>query len=304
MMRLPAVRLPRLSFDWLGALGNRMLWLYVAYTVVLFAVSLLITFPHELLIRQLLTGVNRGAVGIEFTGARFAWWNGYELNGLRFGPAADGQTPFLECSHLFVRPALGPLIHGNPYDLLLKAELYGGTAEGEVLLAGNTLLGHLSFKDVNLNRYRTLTALLEEGQLNGRLSGDVAFQAVNGKVNAGPANGELLMDGAALTSAKVNGFTVPDIRLRQTKLKFAAKEGRLDVQEFQATGDVNVQASGNITLREPIQDSVLNLRGTIEQSVATPDAIKTLIALIPRPAGAKADAPITLTGTLARPRVR
>jgi type II secretion system protein N len=304
-MRLPAIRIPRLSFEWLGALGGRTTWLYIGYTAVLFAVCLFITFPHELLIRRVLTGVNRGPVGIEFTSARFAWWDGYDLIGMRFGPIADdSQPPYLECSHMFVRPALGPLIHGNPYDLLLRAELYGGAARGEISLTGNNLAGYIHFSDLSLNRYRTLTSLLDEGQLNGRLSGDLTFQAVNGKFNAGTAGGELRLEGGGLAAAKVNGFTVPDIRFRESKLKFAVKDGRVEIQEFQATGDVNVQASGNITLHEPIQDSVLNFRGTVEQSLATPDAIKTLVALIPRPAGAKPDTPITLTGTLARPRLR
>lgn len=304
-MRLPALRVPRLSFEWLGALAGRALWLYIGYTTLLFALCLLATFPHELLIRRVLTGVNRGAVGVDFNGASFAWWNGYELTGLRFGPVpADHQAPYLECSRVWVRPALGALIHGNPYDLLLHAELYGGTADGEISLANGTMVGRIVFKDLGLGRYRTLTALLDEGQLNGRVSGELRFQAVNGKFGTGPATGDLVVDGAALSAAKVNGFSVPDIRLRQAKLKFTLKDGRLDLQEFQSSGDVTAQASGTLTLHDPVPDSILNVRATVEQSLATPDAIKTLIALIPRAPGSKPDAPITISGTLGRPRVR
>jgi hypothetical protein len=65
-----------------------------------------------------------------------------------------------------------------------------------------------------------------------------------------------------------------------------------------------VQGSGNVTLREPLSESILNLRATIQQSLATPDALKTLVALIPRPPGSKPDAPVMISGTLGRPHVR
>jgi type II secretion system protein N len=236
---------------------------------------------------------------------RFAWFHGYEIDGVRLTSAtSDGQAPYLECNRLWVRPALGALLRGNLYDFLLRADLYGGTANGEVRINGPSMAGALVWEDLSLGRYRGLTALLDEGQVAGRVSGTLNFEGRAPNLNPGQGTGELFIDGAALTGAKVAGFPVPDLRLRQTRTKFVVREGRLEVQEFQATGDVDVQASGNIVLRDPPEESMLNLRVTIQQSLATPDAVKTLVGLIPRPPGSKPDAPIMLTGTLARPRVR
>lgn len=310
-MRLPQVRLPRLrlpplrfSFDWLGTLGGRRTVLYAGYTAALFLLFLLVTFPHELVVRRALSGAHAPAA-IDFNGVRFAWFSGYQIDGLRIAStSADGQTPYIECNRLWVRPALRALLRGNPYDFLLQADLYGGAASGEVSVNGTSMTGTLQWKDLSLGRYRAATALLDEGQLAGRVSGAMNFEGRAPNLNPGQGTGELFIDGAALTGAKVAGFPVPDLRLRQTKAKFAIREGRLEVQEFQATGDVDVQATGNIVLREPPEESMLNLRVTIQQSLATPDAIKTLVGLIPRPPGAKPDAPITLTGTLAHPHVR
>jgi type II secretion system protein N len=305
-MRLPRLPLPqvRFSLDWLGNLGGRRTVLYSGYTAVLFLLCLLVTFPHELLVRRALNTV-RAPVSIDFTGVSFAWFNGYEINGMRIASNnADGQAPYLECTRLWVRPALRALLRGNPYDFLLRADLYGGIATGEVIVNGSSMAGTLQWKDLSLARYRVLTALLDEGQLAGRLSGAMNFEGRAPNLNPGQSTGELFVEGAALTGAKVSGFPVPDLRLRQTKAKFAVREGRLEVQEFQATGDVDVQASGNIVLRDPPEESMLNLRVTIQQSLATPDAVKTLVGLIPRAPGSKPDAPITLTGTLARPHVR
>ena len=304
-MRLPRLRLPRprLSFEWIGALGGRTTLLYVGYTLALFLVFLLLTFPHELLVRRALSGVNRGPVEVDFKSLSVGL-NGYDIAGARVGPAVDDQPPYVECSRLWVRPSLEALLRGNPYDFLVSADLYGGKARGEVNVAAGGLAGSVQWRDVDIGRYRTVTSLLDEGQLTGKLSGQFSFETRANNVSAGQGNGEISIDGASITAAKVNGLTVPDVKLRQTRAKFQVRTGHIEVQEFQTAGDINAQGSGQITVRDPLQDSVLNLRVTVVTGLETPDAIKTLVAMIPRQPGAKPDAPISITGTLASPRVR
>jgi len=305
-MRLPGLRLPRpqVSLDWLGALGGRTTFLYIGYTTVLFVAFLLLTFPHELLVRRALSSVNTGAVDVDFKAVNFAWFNGYEITGTSVAALANEGSPYLECSRLWVRPSFGALVRGNPYDLLVSAELYGGKVVGEITLNGDKTAGNLELRELDLGRYRTLTSLLEEGQIAGHLSGQLLFEAPAGNLNAGNASGQFNLDGGNLAGAKIGGFPIPDLRQRQTTLKFLVRNGHLEVQELQTTGDLNAQASGQIVLRNPLEESVLNLRATIATSLETPDAIKGAIALIPRAPGAKPDAPITVTGTLARPRLR
>lgn len=304
-MRLPRLRLPRphLSFEWIGALGGRTMLLYIGYTLVLFVVFLLFTFPHELLVRRALSGVNRGAVEVDFKSLSLGY-DGYEISNARVAPAADDQPPYLECSRLWVRPSLAALVRGNPYDFLVSADLYGGKARGEVNVAAGGLTGSLQWRDVEVSRYRTLTALLDEGQLGGKVSGQFTFEARGNSVGAGQGSGEVSIDGASIAGAKVNGFTVPDLKLRQARAKFQVRAAHVEIQEVQTSGDINAQGSGQISLRDPIQESVLNLRATIVTGLETPDAIKALVALIPRQPGAKPDAPITITGTFTSPRVR
>jgi type II secretion system protein N len=304
-MRLPRLRipLPHLSFEWIGALGGRTMLLYVGYTLILFVVCLLLTFPHELLVRRALSAVNRGAVEVDFKSLNLGY-NGYEISGARIAPAAEDQPPYLECSRLWVRPSLAALVHGDPYDFLISADLYGGQARGELNVASGGLAGSVQWSGVDLGRYRTVTSLLDEGQLAGKVSGAFSFETRGNNLGAGQGNGEVSIDGASITAAKVNGFTVPDLKLRQAHAKFQVRTGHVEIQEFQTAGDINAQGSGQISLRDPLQDSALNLRTTVVTSLETPDAIKALIALIPRPPGAKPDAPITISGTIANPRIR
>jgi type II secretion system protein N len=304
-MRFPRLRLPqlRLSFEWIGALGGRSTLLYVGYTLLLFVVFVLLTFPHELLVRRALSSVNRGPVGIDFKAVNFAWFNGYQLSGTRVGPLNSDHTPYLECSRVWVRPAWGALVRGNPYNFLVEADLYGGQARGELSLAGGGVDGWLQWRGLDVGRYRTLTALLDEGQIGGKVSGQFSFQA-RSNLGAGQASGEIVLDGASINAGKVKGFPVPDIKLRQTRMKFQMQSGHVELQEVEVTGDVNAQGSGQIVLREPLLDSTLNLRASIVTSLETPDTLKAAVALIPRPPGAKPDAPITITGTLGSPRIR
>lgn len=304
-MRLPRLSLPRprLSFEWIGALGGRTTLLYVGYTLLLFVVSLVVTFPHELLVRRALSRVSHGPVEVDFKSLGLGF-NGYEISGAHIAPAADDQPPYVEFSHIWLRPSLGALVRGNPYDFLVSADLYGGRAYGEVSVAGGALTGWLQLRDVEIGRYRTVTALLDEGQLAGKVAGQFNFEARSNNVGAGQGSGEISVDGASITAAKVNGFTIPDLKLRQTRAKFQVRAGHVELQEFQTAGDLNAQGSGQISLRDPLKDSVLNLRATVITGLETPDAIKSLVALIPRPAGSKPDAPITITGNLGNPRVR
>jgi type II secretion system protein N len=306
MMELARFRLPRptLSLEWLGALGGRSTILYLGYTSVLFLICLVVTFPHDLLIRRALMSANQGSVAVEFTSAGFGGTRGYELSGLRISPrnAAD-QTPYLECTRFFVRPAFGELLRGNPYALVISADLYGGTAHADVSFKGGGLAGNVEWHDLSLGRYRPLTAVLEDGQLAGRLSGQFSFEARAPNFAAGQASGELTLDGASLSDAKISGFTVPDAKLTQTKTKFKIAGGRIEIQDFLASGDVGIQGSGQIVLRDPLSESALNLRATFLPTPATPPALKGALLLIPRQPGAKPDAPVTITGPLGRPKM-
>ena len=299
-MRLPALRLPGLSFEWARGMVSRTTVMYVVFTVGLFVVFLVLTFPHDLLVRRALSAVNRGPVSVDFKTVSLSF-RGYDVAGIRVG--TEDAPPYLECSHVWIRPSLAALVRGNPYDFVVSADLYEGEASGQLSL-GSSLVGSVQWRGLNLSGYRLLTAMLEDGRLSGKVSGQFTFETRRDNVAVGQGTGEFAIDGVGLAGAKVRGFPVPDVRVRQAKGKFSVGGGHVSVQDVQTTGDLNLQGTGQITLKDPIEESALNLRATITTGLETPDAIKTLVGLIPRAPGAKPDAPFTVTGTLANPRVR
>ncbi len=299
-------RMPSLSLGGFGDFFDRTVLVYIAFTLAMFGVFLISTFPYEIVVGRLLAMVQSPAAVIDVKSSEFAWHRGLALNGVRVSSlAGDTTAPYLELNTLWVRPLLSELIRGNPYALALQADLYGGTADGTLTVDGQTVSGTMKFDGASLGRYPTLTAILEEGQIAGRLSGEVSFEAAGPSIDAGQASGEVRLENSSLEKAKISGLTVPDLHFKESRLKFALQSGRMEVEQLNANGDeLSVSASGTVTFRDPIDASVLNLKATMLPGKEATDAIRALIALIPKPQGAKPDAPMRISGTLSKPRVR
>lgn len=306
-MRIPQVRLPNLSFGVFAFpefLSNRLFWAYCGYTLVVFFVALVFTFPHDLLIQHALRNLDRGPLALRVQSAGVSPLRGYELAGFRLGGEEEGQPPLLEFTSVWARPLWSEWIKGNFYAAVLGAELYGGHMAGTLAYRNTGLSGNLTWQQLQLARYRTLQAQLEEGQILGQVSGNVAFELRGAAFQQGQATGELTVDGLRLDRAKINGWPVPDIHLKQVKSKFRVSPGRIDLSDLATAGDLVVQGSGQIVLREPYGESALNLRLTVAPGPQASDTIKAVLALLPKPTGGKPDAPVTVSGTLAHPRVR
>ena len=177
-MRLPAFRLTfsAPSFDWLERFAGRRFLLYAVYTAVLFAIFLVVNFPHELIVRRAVRALDLGALHLDVAGARFAWWNGYELQGVRLTQRDPEMPPLLETSTLYIRPGLKDLLRGQVSSLELEGPLYGGKIEGRWVSGEGMMRASVRFQGVQLGRYHPLTSLLEEGQIGGVLSGTVTLE--------------------------------------------------------------------------------------------------------------------------------
>jgi len=294
-MRLPSFSLP--------TSGRSITLLYTGYLVVLFAAFLLVTFPYDVLVRRALAGFNGGALSVGFQDAGFAWHRGIALDRLTLHSAE--AIPVLEIDRMWVRPSLGQLVRGNPYAIELQAEMYGGSARADADFSEGRLSGNVALEALSLGRYRPLAGMLEEGRLGGRVDATLSFETTAADPNAGQATGAIRLSRAAIEAAKISGFGVPDIHVDEGDVEFTYRNGRIDLAALKAHGkEIILEADGQVTLRNPAVDSILNLRAIIGPGPEAPDPIRGLLELIPRPAGAGADSPVRITGTIARPRVR
>jgi type II secretion system protein N len=139
------------------------------------------------------------------------------------------------------------------------------------------------------------------------VSGVISVEAHGADANDTRAAAEIELDKAAITDAILNnGIGLPALHFDKATTKLSLQGGRVEVQEFEANGpELRLSATGQVALRDPINDSVLNLKFTALPGPDAPDDIRTLLSFIPPPPkGAKPDAPRTVSGTLSRPRVR
>lgn len=300
-MQMPRLAMPRIS---LGALGERSTLWYGLYTFILFLVFLVVTFPHEVLVRRAIEMVPPQApVRIEFDGARFAWLRGIEIENVRIsGP--DVPAPYVEIARLWLRPSLGDLIKGDVNAVELEAEVYGGRGSGVLHNNAGVISGIIQVDDVSLGRYTLLRSYLQEGTVGGRMSARLDFSANGNDLSVAHGSGELTLNNATLEGAKVQGFGIPDLHLDLTRLAVSLQRDQLEIKELTAKGkEISVDASGQISMRQPVEDSMLNLRAVIAAGPEAPDSIKGLLSMLPKPAPGQ-DQALKITGPLLRPKLR
>lgn len=307
-MRVPAVRMPawRPSFDWAEGVGSRSVILYGLYTLVLFCVFLFANFPHKVLVQRVLQAVQVPGMRFDVGDVRFAWWRGFELQRVVVAPSDPSLPAFFESQSLYVRPALSDLVRGRLQSLALSGALYGGVFDGTIN-GGDVNRISLTVNGAELQQYPLFSSWLQGGQLDGKLSGALSVESKGSDIADVRAAGDLQLDGASLTDGKYNSFPIPPLHFKTIGTRFDLQGGRLDVQELHADGDeVTLDSSGQVAMRTPLGDSVLNLKVALAPGPQATDDIKTLLSvIIPPPAkGAKADAPRTLSGTLNKPRLK
>lgn len=303
-MQLPSLRLPAINVgDWFGDFPTGRILLYSLYTLVLFLLFLVINFPYRVLVDRVLNDVD--AAQIELQDARLSPLKGMELRGVAVRLAELSRLPILEISRAYLNPGIAGLLRGELTKASFRSDLYGGRMKAKWSGGGDLRRAILQVEDVQLARYPPLREVFTEGQIFGLLSGFIEGEARGDEAAFSRASGEIYLDRAGTEGLIFRGLPILEIALDTTKILFSVQGGRIEIEEFNSTGpDATITGSGQIGIRQPIEASVLDLKVTIEPATDARPEIKGLISLIPRERGAKADAPISITGTLAKPRVR
>ncbi len=302
-MPMPSLALPSVAGGFVGFF--RRSWvLYGIYTLVLFLVFIVTTFPHDILVRRALEMVPQNTVVVGIDATRFAWWNGWEVQGLRVNavPLTEGAPALVELTRLQLRPDWGSWMRGRFSSIALWGDLYGGTADGRIAYgAGDppSIAAQLQWSGVEVQRYPALTTWLDEGRVSGTIAGWFDAQVVSGGRPEG--EGELFLQQAGISGGKIMGFTVPELAVDDAKSKFVLQGDRLELQDVHLTGgEIDVQLSGFISLREPLGQSIPNLKLSIQK---LPETLRPLVAVF-APRAKNLPAQLQLTGTLSRLQVR
>lgn len=279
---------------------------YGLYTLALFVVCFLASFPYDLWLQRLLATATSGSpVRIETGGGALGWNLSYAIDSLRVRARADAERdPWLAAERIRITPSRFGLLSGNPYPVGIEATLYGGRLRGTIDPRPQRLRVDATLAGVDLGRYAGLRSWLE-GALRGRLEATLALDG-GGRGLPGASGGVgVRIAGLALEGAKVRGIVVPDLHFRDVRLDGTVKSGRFEIEEIAADGqEIGVHGAGNILLREPLGASPMSLDLTLTPAAEASDGLKLAINLLP---GAKAEGGarrIMIVGTIDRPAAR
>ncbi len=283
--------------------GGVPLVLYGLYTVVLFAIFVTATFPHELVLRSVLEPATTAPVAVEIHGVHLGWTLGYTIDELRLlRRGADPSLALLTATGVDAAPSVFGLLHAQPFPLGVRADLYGGTLDGTVDLRPDAFAVHAALANLDVARYAGLR-LFMEGTLRGRIDGSLELAGNATKPTSTSGRVDLRATDLALEGGKVWGITVPDMHFPELRLEGVVKGGRLDLGDVSAHGrEVTVQGSGNVLLQHPLAASLLNLDLVLTPAADLPDNLRLAFSLIPSEPGTHGERHIHLSGTLAQPR--
>jgi type II secretion system protein N len=282
--------------------GHRRGVLYGAFTLAVFCIALAYSLPHDLIARRIVGDATAAApVDVAFREVGLAFPNGYRFHGLTL----TGKTlPELRLGidELTVRAPLGNLLTGARA-AAFAGELLGGEVAGTVTEQGSGGAVDLHLEDVDL-ALASASLLPPPAQVAGRANIELDL-AGDGR-STRSSRGEVRVDvrGLALTKLVVQGITVPDLAFSEVRGRAKIEGTTLQIQELQAEGpDGDVGISGSIVIREPVEQSVLNLELRAEVAPDAQPAMKMAAGLLPpKPTGQPKR--WTVRGTLARPTVK
>ena len=283
--------------------GAGPLVLYGLYALVVFVIALAATFPHELVLRSALEPAASAPIAVEIRGVHLGWMLGYTIDELRLlRRDADPSLPVLTATRVDAAPSLLGLLRGQPFPVGVRADLYGGTLDGNVDLRSDAFAAHAALAHVDVARYSSLR-LFMEGTLAGRIDGTLELAGSAGKPASTTGRIDLRATDLALEGGKIQGITVPDLHFPELRLEGVVKGGRLDLGDVSARGrEVTVQGSGNVLLAHPLAASLLNLELVLTPAGDIPDTLRLALNLIPGEPGNHGERKLHLSGTLAQPR--
>jgi type II secretion system protein N len=246
---------------------------YVAWTVGWFLVFLVLTFPHDLVVRRWTEDIAaQSGWRVHYDEAWLRPWNGYHLSRVTLTAPGKDSEPWLSASEVVFRPSLG----SGGFPLHFSGRAYGGDFTGSIDQSGT--LG-LSWNQFALSQYPRLASLLD-GSWDGTLSGDVRFSG-RGDLKNIEGRGKLGLKSASLTQAKAQGFAIPDLHFADGEAEFELKAGRLDVRSLKLSGsELDAELHGQLFLLAANRMPAVNAVLSVKPIPGAPAGLEPLLTLL------------------------
>lgn len=276
---------------------------WLLYGIVSFVFFLALTFPSELILQRVVAAIEHNApLRLRYASGRWTWGQGWTLEDLSIKSATMAEP--LQLSSLALRPSLFGLFYGQPFPLTFSARLYDGAATGTIRQKDAATILQFTLDHLALAR-----APFPMPWGRDRLSGSLTLNGTIQGASLDPTSwsGSLsaaLTDGA-LKAGTVAKFPVPALQTAQAHGQATLQDGRVEIASLTLEADgVTAQLEGTITLRRPLDWSVMDLRLTTRTVGTPPPPLAMLVSLLPAVPGTTGERRATITGTFATPAMR
>lgn len=280
--------------------SRRMLW--VVYSALSFLIFILLTFPAELLLQRVMTTVGQtSALQIRYSAGEWSWFQGWTLKDLSI--ERSGIAP-LRISRLTISPSFFGLLFGQPFPLTYAATLYGGTVNGTLQRENTAWRVQFSADQLALEQL-PFPAPWGQGRAAGKISLTGTVQGTPGEIASWSGDLKATITKGSLKGGNVAKFPLPVLQTAQAQGQATLKNGRLEVTDLTLTTDgIEAHLQGAISLRLPLEWSVLDLQLTTRQTGMPPPPLATLVSLLPAVPGSQGERRATITGTFAAAGMR
>lgn len=283
---------------------------YLAYTFVLTLVFLYLLFPGAKLVSYIERSVSHPDSGIVLAidKIRPALPIGLELSGGKIVLTERPDICALKVDRLTVFPHIRSCVSERvAFDL--KAFVCQGEIAGAVRFDGYDTSGpfdtDIHIKGVALEDMAALQNLTGRA-ITGRLSGDITYNYKSGAYMRGKGESSLVVSDGSVEL--LLPFLDPGpVKFHSIETVAKLANGKLTIEELKFKSDLFLcDLSGNITLARRMENSVMNLRGSIEpleSFSADGDLSGALLTLLGGRTNKK-KIPFTVRGTIREPKVR
>jgi len=300
------MRLPRLPFSGKGPQNESseryLLGLYFGFAALVFLIALLVTFPHETLVREGLRQATAGSpTRIDFAELRYRPPLGYEVSDLRIVPD-PGSAFELQAGQLHARPSmLSLLVPGQRNAVDLDVALWGGQLEARIAgdpddFAIDALGENLKLDEATRGAFPPAGKIYGSGRLELAVEGKDRGRRLEGALR-------LAVRDLALRDLMAQGFKVPDLTFETLDLEAEADGQTLQIRKLVANGsEISIRATGKIKLNRVWKRSTLDLRFELVIDPDAPAGLRMLPRLLPK---RKDDETFyKIRGTLGKPRLQ
>jgi type II secretion system protein N len=249
---------------------NRVLAGYILAGVAMLVLFLYLRFPGEMVTDYIKAAAARyPRMTLSLDTARSAIPPGVHLEKITAGFQGRPEAT-LQADRLTIRPRWFSLLRGR-FAFLLAAEGYGGEVRGRIDYTNIfSLQGPFSvaanFREIRIEKCAWLRETLAR-RITGTLKGSVSFGGDAEALKNGMGNLEFtLTNGAWPLLDNLFGFDRLEFSKIDAKISF--RNGALKITELTLNGEkLRMALKGNILLSDDIQESRIDLNGTIEGPV-------------------------------------